>query len=200
MDELTDIEGVDEERAKNLIMAARAPWFAQQGTYSRDMAQTTIKHFAEQIGIPPDKLLQQLVAAGVEGKNSEDILSDEEKMTLLSFLRTHHGAGAGGAKKITLRQKSTSQVKQSTRFGQARTVQVEVRKKRTFVKRTEIEEAPISVEEVDEMVAAPIEEAVLPAAPAPAPEAVAPVEPSGAAPVEAAKLRPRRRRRRKSNR
>ena len=103
------------------------------------MAQTTIKSFAEQIGIPQEKLLQQLVAAGIEGKSSADALSDEEKMTLLSFLRTHHGDRT--AKKITLKQKSTTQIKQSSRFGQARTVQVEVRKKRTFVKRSEVEEA-----------------------------------------------------------
>ena len=48
------------------------------------MAETTIKGFAEQIGIPPDKLLKQLVAAGIAEKNIEDILSDQEKMSLLT--------------------------------------------------------------------------------------------------------------------
>ena len=103
------------------------------------MAQTTVKAFAEQIGIPHDKLLQQLVAAGIEGKDIGDVLSDDEKMTLLSFLRTHHG-GDQEPKRITLKHKSTSQITQSSRFGQSRTVQVEVRKKRTFVKRSDIEE------------------------------------------------------------
>jgi translation initiation factor IF-2 len=98
------------------------------------MAQITVKSFAAQIGIPSAKLLQQLVAAGIHDKKSEDVLSDEEKMVLLSFLRTHHGAEGAATKKVVLKQKSTSQITQSSRFGQARTVQVEVRKKRTFVK------------------------------------------------------------------
>src|SRR5713226_4000418 len=106
------------------------------------MTQITVKSFAAQIGIPSDKLLQQLVAAGIHHKKSEDVLSDEEKMVLLGFLRTHHGAEGAATKKIVLKQKSTSQITQSSRFGQARTVQVEVRKKRTFVKRSEIEEPP----------------------------------------------------------
>jgi translation initiation factor IF-2 len=143
------------------------------------MAQTTIKNFAEQIGIPPDKLLQQLVAAGVQGKNSEDVLSDEEKMTLLSFLRTHHGSAGGASKKITLRQTSTSQVKQSSRFGQARTVQVEVRKKRTFVKRSDIEEAQAQARREQAEAEATEVEAETPSAPeapmhAPAVEAIPP--------------------------
>ncbi len=99
------------------------------------MPETTVKSFAEQIGVGPDKLLQQLVAAGIAGKKSNDPLSDDEKMALLNFLRTHHGAGEPEAKRITLTQKSTSKIVQNSRFGQSRAVQVEVRKKRTFVKR-----------------------------------------------------------------
>jgi len=104
------------------------------------MAETTIKAFASQIGVPPERLLQQLVSAGIEGKGTNDSLTDEEKMTLLGYLRTHHGGEGGGATKITLKHKSVSQIKQATRTGPARTVQVEVRKKRTFVKRSTIEE------------------------------------------------------------
>src|SRR4030042_1233192 len=88
----------------------------------------------------PERLLTQLVSAGVSGKGVDDSLTDEEKMTLLGYLRTHHGGGEGGTTKITLKQKSVSQIKQATRTGPARTVQVEVRKKRTFVKRSTIEE------------------------------------------------------------
>ena len=99
------------------------------------MPETTVKSFAEQIGVAPDKLLQQLVAAGIADKKSGDPLSDDEKMALLNFLRTHHGAGEPEAKRITLTQKSTSKIMQNSRFGQSRAVQVEVRKKRTFVKR-----------------------------------------------------------------
>ncbi len=101
---------------------------------------TSIKSFAEQIGVAPEKLLLQLAAAGVPGKEVDDLLSDDEKLNLLTFLRGHHGGGEGGAKKITLKQKSVSQITQTTRTGPARTVQVEVRKKRTFVRRTSIEE------------------------------------------------------------
>ena len=119
------------------------------------MSEATIKSFATQIGISPDKLLTQLVAAGIGEKLVEDTLSDEEKMTLLTYLRTHHGGGEAGTKKITLKQKSVSQIKQSSRTGAARTVQVEVRKKRTFVKRVAVEEAEPEPEvEIEEELAA----------------------------------------------
>jgi len=104
------------------------------------MAETTIKAFATQIGVPPERLVTQLETAGVNGKGVDDSLSDDEKMALLGFLRTHHGGSEVGTKKITLKQTSVSQIKQSTRTGPARTVQVEVRKKRTFIKRSTIEE------------------------------------------------------------
>ncbi len=136
------------------------------------MPETTVKSFAEQIGVAPDKLLRQLVAAGIAGKKTGDPLSDDEKMALLSFLRTNHGAGEPEAKRITLTQKSTSKIVQNSRFGQARAVQVEVRKKRTFVKRTVPgEPEPASAElEVKE----PVQEPVL------APETV--MAPSAAVP------------------
>ncbi|MHB8415652.1 MAG: translation initiation factor IF-2 [Acidiferrobacteraceae bacterium] len=164
------------------------------------MPETTIKSFADQIGIPSDKLLQQLIAAGIEGKGSEDVLSDEEKVQLLGFLRTHHGtSGSERGRKITLKQKSTTQITQSSRFGQARTVQVEVRKKRTFVKRSDIEdEAPpiedlvIEVEVAETLPTAteadltdgvqapvPAEEQIL----EPAEVSTAPIEPAVPAPV-----------------
>nr|WP_233431984.1 translation initiation factor IF-2 associated domain-containing protein [Acidiferrobacter thiooxydans] len=120
------------------------------------MPETTVKSFAEQIGVAPDKLLQQLVAAGIADKKSSDPLSDDEKMALLNFLRTHHGAGEPEAKRITLTQKSTSKIMQNSRFGQSRAVQVEVRKKRTFVKRPvpdEPEAPPAEAEAIVEPVA-----------------------------------------------
>lgn len=159
------------------------------------MPETTVKSFAEQIGVAPDKLLQQLVAAGINGKKTGDPLSDEEKMALLSFLRTHHGAGEPEAKRITLTQKSTSKIVQNSRFGQSRAVQVEVRKKRTFVKRPlpGEPEAPV-VAEPETPVVEPVAAGVVPASPplepavappavpeerieAPAPSAAAPAEP-----------------------
>src|SRR5581483_4257110 len=152
------------------------------------MANTTIEGFAQQIGVPSETLLRQLVAAGISAKNPGDELNDEEKLTLLSYLRAGHGAEEGvGRKKITLKRKSTSSVTQSSRTGPARTVQVEVRKKRTFVKRTVIGEGapPEEVPEVEPAAAelAPTEapapapvEAAPPAAPAVAPTAPAPTE------------------------
>ncbi len=164
------------------------------------MSETTIKSFADQIGVTADKLLMQLVAAGINGKSVDGSLSDEEKMTLLSYLRTHHGGAEAGTKKITLKQKSVSQIKQSTRLGPSRTVQVEVRKKRTFVKRSAIEDATATeAEESQEAV-----ETEVPSAPAvvvaeqqqtplappvPAPE-VSEVEALAASPVEAAAVVP----------
>ena len=85
------------------------------------MSQTTIQSFATQIGIPPEKLVQQLVAAGIPGKQVGDALSDEEKFTLLTYLRSHHGGDEGGAGKITLKHKSVSQVTARGAGGPSRT-------------------------------------------------------------------------------
>ena len=112
------------------------------------MASTTIKGFAEQIGVEPSILLKQLASAGIEGKKANDSLTDDEKLTLLTFLRKGQEE-PGAKKKITLKRKTTSQVKQSTRGGPARTVQVEVRKKRTYVKRTDIEAERLAEEEAE---------------------------------------------------
>ena len=113
------------------------------------MTQITIKGFAEQIGIPPETLVRQLDAAGIAAKNPDDALSEDEKEKLFHYLRASHGGGDEGAakKKITLKRKSTSQVVQSTRTGATRTVQVEVRKKRTFIKRSTVGEPPAPAEE-----------------------------------------------------
>ena len=108
------------------------------------MAQITVKAFAERIGVPSETLLRQLNAAGVDGKTPADVLSEDEKVTLLSFLRGAEEQ-APTRKKISVKRKSTSQITQSPRSGARYTVQVEVRKRRTFVKRAEIE--PTSVVE-----------------------------------------------------
>ena len=132
------------------------------------MSEITIKGFAEQIGVPPETLLRQLGSAGVEEKQPDDVLSDEEKEQLFRYLRSSHGATDEGAarRKITLKRKSTTQVTQSSRTGATRTVQVEVRKKRTFVKRAEVG-GPVADEAVVETPAA-----------TPGPETVAAVEPT----------------------
>jgi translation initiation factor IF-2 len=162
------------------------------------MANTTIEGFAEQIGVPSETLLRQLVAAGISAKNPGDELNDEEKLTLLSYLRGSHNTEEGVArKKITLKRKSTSQVTQSSRTGPSRTVQVEVRKKRTFVKRSTIEEGvpPEEAGEVDAVVPevapapepASVEAAASNAAVAVAPAAPAPAEAPAPAVAEAPK-------------
>ena len=137
------------------------------------MTQITIKGFADQIGIPPETLLRQLDAAGIAAKSTDDALTEDEKAKLFHYLRASHGADDEGSakKKITLKRKSTSQVVQSTRTGATRTVQVEVRKKRTFIKRNVVEETPALAEEAP--TAEPVEEAapeaIVVKAPAPEP-------------------------------
>jgi translation initiation factor IF-2 len=137
------------------------------------MAQTTIEQFATDLKMPSGALLEQLAQAGVAGKKEGDNLSEQDKTKLLDYLRRQHGAAGEPKKKITLTRKQTTEIKSSGATGKARTIQVEVRKKRVFVKRDESEAAPV-VEEV----AAP-EVAPAPAsAPAPAPApAAAPAMP-----------------------
>ena len=107
------------------------------------MAEVSIKNFAEQIGIPIDKLLQQLDDAGVVEKSSDDLLSDDEKKQLLGYLRGGaESEKAAPRSKITLRQKTTGQIRQTSRTGASRTIHVEVRKRRTFVKRSLIDQKP----------------------------------------------------------
>jgi len=102
------------------------------------MARNTVATFAEELKLPPRVLLEQLKAAGVQKKAESDTLSEEDKARLLESLRKAHGAPEVGAKrKITLTRRQTSEIKQADATGKARTIQVEVRKKRVFVKREE---------------------------------------------------------------
>ena len=98
------------------------------------MASTTVSQFATELRVPPQLLLEQLSAAGVLKKAESDALSEEDKSRLLESLRKAHGGG-GEKKKITLTRKQTTEIKQADASGKARTIQVEVRKKRVFVKR-----------------------------------------------------------------
>jgi len=106
------------------------------------MASNTVAQFATELKLTPPVLLEQLRAAGV-GKHAEtDELSEEDKAKLLEALRKAHGGQEIEKRKITLTRRSTSAIKQADATGKARTIQVEVRKKRVFVKRdaeTEIE-------------------------------------------------------------
>ena len=102
------------------------------------MSNTTVSEFATELKKPVDTLLDQLKGAGVPKAAAGDVLTDADKQKLLSYLQISHGTvGAGERKKITLTKKSTTEIKQADATGKARTIQVEVRKKRTFVQRDE---------------------------------------------------------------
>ncbi len=99
------------------------------------MAHTSVAQFAGELKVPPSILLEQLRAAGVIKRVAEDILSDQDKTMLLDYLRKAHGV-AEPKNKITLTRKQTSEIiKKTDATGKARTIQVEVKKKRVFVKR-----------------------------------------------------------------
>jgi len=99
------------------------------------MSSITVAEFARELKKPADTLLEQLKSAGVAKSASSDIVTESDKQALLNFLQTSHGTATGERKKITLVKKSTTEIKQADATGKARTIQVEVRKKRTFVRR-----------------------------------------------------------------
>jgi translation initiation factor IF-2 len=103
------------------------------------MTSTTVTEFANELKKSTDTLLEQLKSAGVSKGSASDVLTDADKQKLLSYLQASHGTGTGERKKITLVKKSTSEIKQADATGKARTIQVEVRKKRTFIQRDESE-------------------------------------------------------------
>ena len=119
------------------------------------MAQSTIEQFATDLKMPAVALLEQLSAAGVADKKHGDSLTEQDKTRLLDYLRKQHGAGGDGKKRITLTRKSTSEIKAADSAGKARTIQVEVRKKRVLVSREEEAAAAIpAVEEASKEAAA----------------------------------------------
>lgn len=106
------------------------------------MADVSVTQFADVVGISVDRLLEQLKEAGVSVSEAEATITDDEKMTLLSFLKAKHESEGKTAepKKITLNRKSTSELKVTGTHGKGKSVTVEVRKKRTYVKRSVIQE------------------------------------------------------------
>ncbi len=99
------------------------------------MSNTTVAEFASELKKTPETLLDQLKSAGVTKAAASDALTEADKQRLLGFLKASHGAAEPERKKITLTKKSTSEIKQADAMGRARTIQVEVRKKRTFIQR-----------------------------------------------------------------
>ena len=120
------------------------------------MAQTSVAQFASELKVPPSVLLEQLRAAGVEKRVPEDSLSDQDKSRLLEYLRRTHGS-VETKNKITLTRKQTSEIRKTDATGKYRTVQVEVRKKRVFVKRdpAEVTAAAVAAETPPSPAAAP---------------------------------------------
>jgi translation initiation factor IF-2 len=119
------------------------------------MSDVTVKQFAEVVGVPPDRLLLQLGEAGLSVNDENATISDDEKIQLLDFLRQSHGnrgaRATGGGSKITLKRKTQTELRATVPAGrgpagrgatrarpEARTVTVEVRKKRTYVKRADL--------------------------------------------------------------
>ncbi|TFL09352.1 translation initiation factor IF-2 [Pusillimonas caeni] len=166
------------------------------------MSSNTVAQFAVELKMPANVLLEQLRAAGVELQSVDDGVTDSDKAKLLESLRRAHGASEG--QKITLTRRQTSEIRQADSSGRSRTIQVEVRKKRVFVKRDPAEllaeaakaELPPAepVSQAEAPAAAP-ESAAPPAQAGEAPVAASPAaepadEPSAAAPAEAAELQP----------
>ncbi len=119
------------------------------------MSSTTVAEFANELKKSTDTLLEQLKSAGVAKSAASDVLTDSDKHSLLNFLQSSHGTVSPDRKKITLVKKQTTEIKQADATGKARTIQVEVRKKRTFVRRDDdVVVAPESIEQ-EATVAAP---------------------------------------------
>jgi translation initiation factor IF-2 len=102
------------------------------------MASTTVAQLATELNRSAATLLEQMQSAGLSKASTDARITEADKERLLEYLRSTHGIAAGSErKKITLTRKSTSEIKQADASGKARTIQVEVRKKRTFIKRDE---------------------------------------------------------------
>jgi translation initiation factor IF-2 len=107
------------------------------------MAEVTVSQFAEVLKVPVDRLLVQLDQAGIKVEGPDDRISDDAKLELLTHLRRAHGSGEdadAAPRKITLKRKTQSELKLASAQGRARTVNVEVRRQRTYIKRDVLEE------------------------------------------------------------
>jgi translation initiation factor IF-2 len=118
------------------------------------MAEVSVSQFAEVLKVPVDRLLVQLDQAGIKVSGPDARISDDAKLELLTHLRRSHGSEAdsdGAPRKITLKRKTQSELKLASTQGRARTVNVEVRRKRTYIKRDVLEEqARVQQDEIDQ--------------------------------------------------
>ncbi|TCP14601.1 translation initiation factor 2 (bIF-2) [Crenobacter luteus] len=134
------------------------------------MVLTNVKQFASELGMSPERLLEQLRNAGVAKRALDDTLSEQDKAQLLGYLKRAHGASESGA--ITLTRKQTSEI----RTADGATVRVETRKKRTVLRPEEPQIVSPLAEVAAEPVAAPVPEPVAEAVPEPVAEPAKPVE------------------------
>ena len=120
------------------------------------MAQTTVAQFAAELGLPTALLLDQLKSAGVSKSAVEDKVEEADKTALLEYLRKEHGAAQVPKNKITLTRKSNTEIKKTDSMGKARTIQVEVRKKRVLVRNEEAEAEEVKAAAIEEILEAPL--------------------------------------------
>ena len=128
------------------------------------MSEVTVKQFADTVGVGVDRLLTQLEEAGITSANADSTIGDQDKAKLLNYLRDKHLAGEASAEvepeagptKITLSRRTTSELKVPSTGGKAKTVTVQVRKKRTYVKRSAAPEE--ETRQVDEEIVARLEQ------------------------------------------
>ncbi|MFN3882893.1 MAG: translation initiation factor IF-2 [Nitrincola lacisaponensis] len=115
------------------------------------MAEVTVKQLADVVGVSVERLLNQMQDAGINGKSETSMVSESERQALLTYLKKSHGeeGSATEPSRITLKRKTTSQLKVAGAAGKRKTVNVEVRKKRTYVKREELDDANKMTEEVE---------------------------------------------------
>ncbi|MDE1891560.1 MAG: translation initiation factor IF-2 [Betaproteobacteria bacterium] len=147
------------------------------------MAKTNVLDFANELKVTAETLIEQLNAAGVNKQSADDSLSEQDKTQLLEYLREQHGRSEPKTR-ITLTRKQTTEIKKAdSTTGKARTIQVEVRKKRVLVKRDAKDlksEEPITAEES----VAPVEQIIEPVVETPIVEVVPPVQPEIEAVIE----------------
>ena len=125
------------------------------------MADVTVAQFAEVLKVPVEKLLSQLDEAGIKVSGSDDSISEDAKLELLTHLRRSHGqddtpATAAAPRRITLKRKSQSELRLSGSQGRSRTVNVEVRRKRTYIKRDVLEKQAQEEQEAGGKLKAPV--------------------------------------------
>jgi len=116
------------------------------------MGQTSVAQLASELGVQTELLLSQLKAAGVDKAASEDNLTEKDKTALLDYLRKGHGTDTAPKTKITLTRKQVTEIKKPDSTGRARTIQVEVRKKRVLVRRDAVEEQPAEAVQAEPVV------------------------------------------------